>query len=103
MIVVSKLNEACESFTTADKLSLHSAAPGTSGANQTDDTPQTITWTIPTSGQMTAVVSFANVIGEITHVGFWQGATFVGWEECSAKFYKPSTLTVGLLHKVSAP
>jgi len=71
----------------ATHVSLHTAAPGTNGANESSAGRLAITWSGPTSGgDMAAAAPLAFTGGEpngdIVAVGLWTaatGGTFLGW------------------------
>jgi hypothetical protein len=70
----------------ATHASLHSANPGTNGANETSAARQAIAWDGPTSGgdlSLTGTEAFTGgaASGAVTHVGLWSaasGGTFYG-------------------------
>lgn len=80
------LNAAASGFTSvATHISLHSADPGTTGANQTTAARLPAGWGAPTDGDITITAKnftggAAN--GPVTHVGFFSqlatGGTFYG-------------------------
>lgn len=64
--------------TLATHLSLHSADPGTTGANETTAARQAVTWTVDADGDLTSgSKSFTGgaANGAVTHVGLWSAAT----------------------------
>jgi hypothetical protein len=76
-VFVTQLNLACASLQNIDLVSLHTADPGNTGANDSGIAKQTLTWSTPSAGYMKATATFANVSGTFTHVGLWDGAVFI--------------------------
>lgn len=62
----------------ATHLSLHSADPGTTGANPTTHTRVAVTWTVDADGDLTSgskAFTGGAANGAVTHVGLWSAAT----------------------------
>lgn len=78
-MLVTKLNDLCTTLANiVDKASLHTADPGNTGASDSGETKQTLTWSTPARGYMRATVMFNDVpAGTYTHVGLWDGTEFV--------------------------
>jgi len=77
-MLVDQLNLAADSFKNVDRISLHTADPGTTGANEAaGGTRQTVTWSSAVNGVITAQVTFSSVSGTFTHIGLWDNPTFV--------------------------
>ena len=84
-------------------VSLHTADPGTSGANESSAGRQPVTWTAAATGDIeaTAPLEFTGgtASGPITHVGFWSaatGGTFHGSQATTGDSTFSSTGTVTL-------
>lgn len=59
-------------------LSLHSADPLTTGANETTAGRQAVTWTVDADGDLTSgskAFTGGAASGAVTHVGYWSAAT----------------------------
>jgi len=76
-MLASQLNTVCASLQNIDKVSLHTADPGNTGANDSGQTKQTLSWSSPSQGLMKATVTFTNVQGTFTHIGLWQNTVFI--------------------------
>lgn len=108
MFINSVLNAACAAATAKfDKLSLHTADPGDTGANEdTGATQKTLTWSSPSGGISTASATWTGRTGSWTHVGFWDSTTFVGSrpfraDESAVVFVVANNLTVAVAHTVT--
>lgn len=73
----TQINLAVASFQNIDKVSLHTGDPGNTGANDSGETKQSLTWSTPAAGMMKAAATFANVTGSFTHVGLWDDTVFI--------------------------
>ena len=85
-------------------MQLHTADPGaagTTGASAGDATKRTVTWNAASAGSMTVATSGTYTNGgtteTITHVSFWDGATFLRSAALSASqaWVSTNTLTFG--------
>lgn len=76
-MLASQLNTVCAALQNIDKVSLHTADPGNTGANDSGETKQTLTWSTPSGGWMKATATFTDVEGTFTHIGLWDGTEFV--------------------------
>lgn len=84
-LVTAELNDQLAHLTgKVGQLSLHSADPGTNGANETTAARKTPTFNAPANGStdLAAQVDFTGgaANGAVTHVGLWHadGTTFMG-------------------------
>lgn len=108
MFINTVLNAACSAATAKfDKLSLHTADPGNTGANEDMTAGQkTLTWTSPSGGASSSSASWTALTGSWTHVGFWDSTTFVGSrplrvDESAVAFASGTDLDVVVQHTVS--
>jgi hypothetical protein len=76
-MLASQLNTVCTALQNIDKVSLHTGNPGNTGANDSGETKQTLSWSTPAVGTMKALVTFADVSGTFTHIGLWENTTFI--------------------------
>lgn len=76
MIEPAFLGLLCTDFTgRVNQMSLHTADPGTTGANDSEVSHATVTWTV-VGGISTATVVFTGLVGNYTHIGLWATTTF---------------------------
>jgi len=73
----TQINLAVASFQNIDKISLHTDDPGNTGANDSGETKQSLSWSTPAAGRMKASATFANVTGTFTHIGLWDNTLFI--------------------------
>lgn len=102
MLFTSVLNAQCSAGTGMfDTVSLHTADPSTTGANE-DLTAgaKALTWSAPSSGVSTASASWTAVTGEWTHIGLWNSATFVASIPRTISFPTTENLTVAFRMRV---
>ena len=85
-----------------DKATLHTADPSTTGANK-DNTAgeKSLTWSSPSNGVSTASASWTGITGSWTHVGLWDGTTFVASIERDFSLPTSANLTVAFRFRVS--
>ena len=76
-MLASQLNTVVTALQNIDKVSLHTDDPGNTGANDSGETKQTLSWSTPAGGTMKALVTFADVSGTFTHIGLWDGTVFI--------------------------
>lgn len=76
-MLASQLNTVCTSLQNIDKVSLHTGDPGNTGANDSGETKQTLTWSTPSQGMMKATATFEDVEGTFTHIGLWDNDVFI--------------------------
>lgn len=76
-MLAAQLNTVVTALQNIDKVSLHTDDPGNTGANDSGETKQTLTWSTPTGGWMKATATFADVSGTFTHIGLWDGTDFI--------------------------
>jgi hypothetical protein len=76
-MLVDQLNLAANSFKNVNRMSLHTADPGSTGASQSNVTRQPISWSSAVNGVITAQVTFPDVSGTFTHIGLWENTAFV--------------------------
>lgn len=89
----------CAAFTTnVDHMSLHTADPGVTGANDSAIAHKTVTWNGETDGVDTATITYTGLSGDFTHIGLWEGATFRQGIECSIHYTAATTITILLTH-----
>lgn len=101
-MIPTQLNTACSSFTNVDKMSLHEGDPGNTGANDSGETKQTITWSTPEGGFMSATCTFPDVAaGDYTHVGVWDGTVFVDSYSLDVTLPTAQDLIVLIEHRVT--
>lgn len=81
-------------------MSLHTADPGTTGANDSGITHAGVSWTGPTGGVSTGTSQFNAVSGNYPYVGLWEGATFRQGIECEIIYTGAANITVQLLYEV---
>ncbi|QDF19753.1 minor tail protein [Mycobacterium phage LilSpotty] len=90
-----------EAFTDAvDSLSLHTADPGTTGANDSAVPHAPLVWSTPVDGTSSATASLTGVTGDYTHVGLWDGETFRMGIECPVKYSAPADVAIMVTHSV---
>lgn len=90
-----------EAFTGAvDSLSLHTADPGTTGANDSEVSHTALTWSTPIDGSSSAIASLTGITGDYTHVGLWEGETFRMGIECPVKYSAPADVMIMVTHSV---
>jgi len=73
----TQINLAVASFQNIDKISLHTDDPGNTGANDSGETKQTLSWSTPAAGRMKASATFSSVSGTFTHIGLWDDTVFI--------------------------
>ena len=94
-------NLVCTGFTGhVSRISLHTADPGTTGANDSGITHATLTWTTPSSGLSTTSATFTALTGDYTHVGLWESTTFRQGIEVGIHYPAPADVTVLVTHSV---
>jgi hypothetical protein len=76
-MLASQLNTVVAALQNIDKVSLHTDDPGNTGANDSGETKQTLSWSTPAGGKMKASATFQDVSGTFTHIGLWDGLVFV--------------------------
>lgn len=76
-MLLTQLNTLCTALQNINKMSLHTADPGYTGANDSGATKQTITWSPVSGGMMKALVTFEGVTGTFTHIGLWDDSEFI--------------------------
>lgn len=93
-------NLLCQAFTdNVDHVSLHTADPATTGANDSAIPHAAITWSSPTVGVSTATVEIDDVTGDYTHIGLWDGATFRMGIECEISYGAATDIEILLTHE----
>lgn len=91
----------CQAFTAnVDKLSLHTADPGTTGANDSTVPHVTLTWDTPTDGVSTALAEIAALTGDYTHVGLWDDTTFRQGIPCAISYDAAADVAILVTHAV---
>lgn len=99
----SVLNAECSAATAMfDTVTLHTADPGSDGAN--DDATagsKALTWSAPSGGVSTASVTWTGITGDWTHLGLWNSTTFVGSILRTISFPTSEDLTVAFKKKVT--
>ncbi|MCG7610335.1 hypothetical protein [Mycobacterium sp. CnD-18-1] len=94
-------NLLVSAFTGAvDALSLHTADPGTTGANDSAVPHETLTWTTPVDGASSTTALLTGLTGDYTHVGLWQGATFRMGIEAPISYTAPADVAILVTHDV---
>jgi hypothetical protein len=95
-IFAAVLNAECAAGTGMfDTATLHTGDPSTTGANEdTGAGEETLTWSSPANGVATATATWSGVTGDWTHIGLWNGSTFVGSVEREISFPTSEDLTV---------
>lgn len=76
-MLITQLNSVVAALNNIDTVSLHTGNPGNIGANESDYDRETLTWSTPSGGLMKATATFPGVVGTFTHVGLWDGETFI--------------------------
>lgn len=84
-----------------DKVSIHTATPGATGANDSGIAHATVSWSAPSAGITTALAHFDNVTGTYTHIGLWKGTTFRQGLACRIVYTAPANLAILITHEVS--
>lgn len=102
-LLASVLNAECAAATAMfDTVSLHTDDPSTDGSNEDETAGQeALTWSSPASGISTATAAWTAITGDWTHIGLWNGATFVGSIERTISFPTSENLTLVFQHKVT--
>jgi len=102
-LLASVLNAECAAATAMfDTVSLHTADPGSTGLNEDVTAGQeALSWSSPSSGVSTATATWTGITGDWTHIGLWDGATFVGSFERTISFPTSENLTLVFQHKVT--
>lgn len=91
----------CQAFTNGvNKLSLHTADPGTTGANDSAVQHATVTWTGPTDGVATALVQISSLTGDFTHIGLWSDSTFKQGIPCVINYGAATNVAILVTHEV---
>lgn len=93
-MLASQLNLGCAAFQNIDKVSLHTGDPGDTGANDSGETKQTLTWSTPSAGWMKGSVTFTAVSGTFTHIGLWDDTVFITSEPLGVVLPTDQTLVV---------
>lgn len=89
-------NQLCSDYAARiDRLTVHSADPGETGAHVLAG-PASLTWGTPSAGEVSVTATFTNFVGDATHVGLWDGTVFCDSREFEAHFGAAATLTVTL-------
>ncbi|MGV0805817.1 hypothetical protein [Mycolicibacterium setense] len=83
-----------------DSLSLHTADPGTTGANDSAVPHEPLTWTTPAGGVSSALALLDDLTGDYTHVGLWDGATFLLGIEVPIHYTAPTDVAILVTHDV---
>lgn len=97
----TQLNTVCSAFQNVDKMSLHEGDPGNTGANDSGETKQTITWSTPEGGFMSAMCTFPDVpAGTYTHVGVWDDTVFITSYELDVTTTTTQDLIILIEHRV---
>lgn len=99
-MLAAQLNTVVTALQNIDKVSLHTADPGNSGANDSGETKQTLAWSTPTGGWMKATATFADVSGTFTHIGLWDGTVFITSRVLNVSLPTPQNLVVLVEFKV---
>jgi hypothetical protein len=82
-------------------MSLHTTpGPGTTGANDSAVTHVELTWGSIVDGVSSALAEFADVTGDYTHIGLWEGATFRQGIACEIHYTAPANLAILVTHEV---
>jgi hypothetical protein len=90
-----------QAFTTnVTHMSLHTADPGTTGANDSAVAHKALTWTGPTNGVATVSATYTALTGNYTHVGLWAGATFRQGITCPISYAAAADVIVTVTHEV---
>ena len=90
-------NAMCQTFADeATHLSLHTANPGDTGASELTGggyARAALTWGTPTGGEVTASAVAFSVPADtvITHIGFWNGSTFLDSKVVNVTFVSAGT------------
>lgn len=93
-------DELCVGFTSkVSHLSLHTADPGTDGANDSGITHAAITWSAPRDGIAYGTAS-VTVSGSFTHIGLWGGSVFRGAVETDLDYTASTEVNVIVMHRV---
>lgn len=98
-MLASQLNTVVAALQNIDKVSLHTGDPGNTGANDSGETKQTLTWSTPSGGWMKATATFTDVEGTFTHIGLWDGSEFI--ESRTFNVTLPSAQTLIVLVELS--
>lgn len=73
-----QINTLCQAYQNIDKMSLHTADPGNTGANDSGITKVALSWSDPVAGVMSATGTFTEVeSGTYTHAGLWDDTVFI--------------------------
>ena len=76
-MLATQLNTVVTALQNIDKVSLHTDDPGNTGANDSGITKETLTWSTPSEGWMKATATFTSISGTFTHIGLWDGTTYI--------------------------
>lgn len=76
-MLVTQLNTAVGSLSNIDGVTLHTDNPGYDGSNDSGADKQALEWSAPSAAGMKATATFSGVVGTFTHVGLWDGDTFI--------------------------
>lgn len=93
-MLASQLNTVVAAMANINAVTLHTADPGNTGANDSGETPQSLTWSTPTGGWMKATATFADVEGTFTHIGLWEDDVFIESRTLNVDLPSPQTLIV---------
>lgn len=93
-MLASQRNIVCAALQNIDTISLHTDDPGNTGDNESDFARETLTWSTPSGGGMKATATFDNVDGIFTHIGLWEGETFIHSRILNVNLPSPQTLKV---------
>ena len=100
------LNLLCTAYTSkVTTASLHTAAPGTTGANEdTGVARAAVTWSPADDGADEATITWNGISNDApwTHIGFWDGTTFRGFKPFAANLPAAGKLTVLIIHNARA-
>ena len=95
-------NELCEAFTgRVDAMSLHTANPGTTGANDSEVDHVALTWSEPSDGESSATAVFSDLVGEYPFIGLWDGDTFRQGIAVSINYSAPTDVAVMVTHSAA--
>jgi hypothetical protein len=93
MLAVQR-NTVCAALQNIDTISLHTDDPGNIGDNESDITRESLTWSTPSGGAMKAMATFTAIEGNYTHIGLWEGDTFIHGMILGANLPSPQDLKV---------
>lgn len=83
-----------------DELSLHTASPGTTGANESAVDRVPLTWSAPVDGVTTALAEISDLTGEYNHVGLWGNGEFRQGIPCNISYVAPADVAILVTHEV---